>query len=164
MPLRVHGSLPPCHSASILLCQPDTMTRHALRPGSGFTRWARSCPCAALLPEPHFGRPVSRGRVLCLDKQKLCDSPEQMQCDSLKQELCNNLKKSNLPASTPRGHAAIVSGSRWRRSWYNLPLPAGCTPPKCYSSTGGTAMRNRALSLLRARQLIINQCHVSNIV
>ncbi len=29
-------------------------------------------------------------------------------------------------------------------------------------STGGTAMRNRALSILRARQLIIEQCHVTN--
>ncbi len=39
----------------------------------------------------------------------------------------------------------------------------GLGPGKCYVllSTGGTAMRNRALSILRALHLIIEQCHVT---
>ena len=36
-----------------------------------------------------------------------------------------------------------------------------CATRQVLLSTGGTAMRSRALSVLRAQQLIIEQCHVT---
>ena len=50
----------------------------------------------------------------------LCDNVKRKLSDRLKHELCNNLSKHSLPASTPRGNAASISGSRWRRTGTTL--------------------------------------------